>query len=605
MALLWMAGAAVAALHASQAPGLRHIVSAARALAAATAHAAPPFTQPAIQLARSTVLYDPLLPAAPAPPPHKPAAPPKEWKPELAAGTPPRVKKTIVAPAAEDVRAQAPAYARLVSPLKDLGALPLPERPSLEPEPAAIIRSTTHLVQVQVVVRDRRGPIAGLTQQDFQLFDDGEEREIGAFTAAAAKDVAPPVTMILIDRYPGPAGSDIIARHSVARVLDALPAGQPVAICTLDTDFHIISDASDSPQKRAKAVRDLWPVPGYPYSDHEPAQLQVLEALADQLGKLPGRKNLLWIGSEFPNAIESENPLRREHIVRVLHSLNVANVALFPIAMEGIVAPPHYASSTNPLDAFQSALRGLPARPKDWNSGADLQEWAHETNGYAAFHMDLETALQRIFEDSHASYTLGFYPSALDGTYHSLKVKVAHRGADVLSRQGYLASIPPEMESPASRGKALNMSGITFSTAPARNRTDDPGRLFFHTEIYARSLAEKADSVIALVYRIVDKNTGVRKYMSGEAGLTEYMRRGSPVIPFATRIRNELLKPGSYRLEVTVHDTAAPDYVVRTADFEIADKHHDGGKPSVQPQQQMVLAAQAAQVPAANRPERK
>jgi len=54
MALLWLTGIGVVALHASQTPGLRHIVSAARALATATAHVAPQLTQPAVEMARNT-----------------------------------------------------------------------------------------------------------------------------------------------------------------------------------------------------------------------------------------------------------------------------------------------------------------------------------------------------------------------------------------------------------------------------------------------------------------------------------------------------------------------------------------------------------------------
>jgi hypothetical protein len=212
--------------------------------------------------------------------------------------------------------------------------------------------------------------------------------------------------------------------------------------------------------------------------------------------------------------------------------------------------------------------------------------------------MDLTTALQRIFEDSRTNYTLSFDPAALDGTYHELKVKVARRGVDVFSRQGYLAGAEPQTGSSLPGSKALNIGWITFSATRASDRKaqedrqvltagpsqsipaagnpfDDSDGLFFSTEIYARSLAEKANSVIALAYRVVDRNTGVQKYSSGEAGLKEYIRPGSPVIPFVTRIRSESLKPGSYRLEVTVHDTAAPEYVVRTADFEIADEHHD------------------------------
>src|SRR6185437_12793949 len=152
------------------------------------------------------------------------------------------------------------------------------------------------------------------------------------------------------------------------------------------------------------------------------------------------------------------------------------------------------------------------------------------------------------------------------------------RGADILSRQGYMAGAAPRTESPVPDRRALSIGWITFSTAPSDNqpapdtRFDNSSPLFFSTEIYDRNLARKEGTAIALAYRVMDRNTGIEKYASGEAGLKESIRPGSPVIPFAARLRSESLKPGSYRLEVTVHDTSAPAYVVRTADFEIAEE---------------------------------
>jgi len=134
------------------------------------------------------------------------------------------------------------------------------------------------------------------------------------------------------------------------------------------------------------------------------------------------------------------------------------------------------------------------------------------------------------------------------------------------------------------RGKALHIGWISFSAAPAGDRPAQPATdtrfdnsqpLFFYTDIYDRSLASKGNPKIVLAYRVVDRDTGIEKYTSAEAGLNEYIRPGSPLIPFATQLRSEALKPGSYRLEITVHHTEAPEYVVRTADFEIADEHHN------------------------------
>jgi VWFA-related protein len=54
--------------------------------------------------------------------------------------------------------------------------------------PGSEIRVKTQSVEVTVVVRDARGhPIAGLTQEDFRVFDDGKERSISAFTVETFK----------------------------------------------------------------------------------------------------------------------------------------------------------------------------------------------------------------------------------------------------------------------------------------------------------------------------------------------------------------------------------------------------------------------------------
>ena len=59
-------------------------------------------------------------------------------------------------------------------------------------------------------------------------------------------------------------------------------------------------------------------------------------------------------------------------------------------------------------------------------------------------------------EDDEVVYTLGFYPSEqkLDGSYHSLSVKVARKGVEVHHRQGYLAS-DTKVYTPRQRREAM------------------------------------------------------------------------------------------------------------------------------------------------------
>jgi VWFA-related protein len=68
------------------------------------------------------------------------------------------------------------------------------------PTDSSAIRIKTTMVDVTVVVRDPKGqPIAGLTKDDFQIFDEGKQQKISLFTAELAhplvvKVTAPPTT---------------------------------------------------------------------------------------------------------------------------------------------------------------------------------------------------------------------------------------------------------------------------------------------------------------------------------------------------------------------------------------------------------------------------
>src|SRR5262245_61982953 len=95
-----------------------------------------------------------------------------------------RIRRALLLPLA------APALALAQSP---------PPQPTAERPPT--FTTTTRLVQVSVVVHDKDGkPVAGLTADDFQLFEDGKPQVIESFTVQSAGAGPGPL--------PAPAGND-------------------------------------------------------------------------------------------------------------------------------------------------------------------------------------------------------------------------------------------------------------------------------------------------------------------------------------------------------------------------------------------------------------
>ena len=91
--------------------------------------------------------------------------------------------------------------------------------------------------------------------------------------------------------------------------------------------------------------------------------------------------------------------------------------------------------------------------PNDAAQNMGLRHVAESTGGLGFFDTnDLRGSIEKAIEDTAVTYTLGFYPSetALDGTMHPLKVKVARKGVEVRYRDSYYALAaerdPPTLE---------------------------------------------------------------------------------------------------------------------------------------------------------------
>jgi len=348
-----------------------------------------------------------------------------------------------------------------------------------------VIRVNTRMVEVDVVVRNKNGAVVDLTKDDFTVLDQGKPQRIASFTVVSSRNAEKPAiplrpgevsnrvnsrgqeptgtTAILLDALNTAPEDQAYGRQQVMKYLGAAPKGEQLALYTVGQKLHVVTDFTDDPDILQKIVKASTPenvldtlgdqllaalsdtgdaitnamaqnsikeFQDQAIRNRASMTAEALQTIAKHMQGMPGRKKLIWISASFPaQTTDTRSHNGRptmEHmefsreIERAVHALNDANVAIYPI---------------DPRDPYNYGLKA---------TGIDAMNlFAVGTGGEAFYNIsDLVGAIKTVVEDSEVTYALGFYPVdvKLDGSYHSLNVKVDRRGLDVRFRKGYVAS---------------------------------------------------------------------------------------------------------------------------------------------------------------------
>jgi VWFA-related protein len=141
--------------------------------------------------------------------------------------------------------------------------------PAQEPQ---VFRAGTRLVEVEVVVRDKNGPVKNLTRDDFAVLDQGKPQAIAIFrnsatTRQAISSSAPlpagtvsnrqdsrgrpldGATVVLLDQLNTKIDYKAYERKQMVKFLRALSETDRIALYSLGKDLHILQDFTTDPQK--------------------------------------------------------------------------------------------------------------------------------------------------------------------------------------------------------------------------------------------------------------------------------------------------------------------------------------------------------------------
>ena len=350
-----------------------------------------------------------------------------------------------------------------------------------------MFRSGTRLVEVDVVVRDKHGPVAGLHGGRFlplrlqvagprlqgkspadRCLPRGQRcgdaaRASGYFVKAPGavsnrtRSNGEPVssaTVVVIDQLNSPYALKGYERLRVAEFLKSIGDQNRIALYSLGKDLHILQDFTDDPKKLMDAVAHIDSGDQLTFAQDDGGafagaeaqaqgdmkraiNLDAIRAIVRHMEGVPGRKNLVWIGQGLSGVF---NPPRGQPpIARFL--LGQANIAVYPVMVRSLMGLSNIASSRRapaPPGAFAIQMQ---------RANEDLgRSLGGEGFGDAA---DALTAVRAAEEDAKNYYVLGFYPADadLDGATHQLTLEVSKKVAKrpdltLHYRQVYLAAKP-------------------------------------------------------------------------------------------------------------------------------------------------------------------
>ncbi len=239
--------------------------------------------------------------------------------------------------------------------------------------------------------------------------------------------------------------------------------------------------------------------------------LGALQALAQQLGTLPGRKSVVYFSEGLPLTA-----VGKQQLLATINAANRSNVGIYVIDVTGLsmasraeagrqmlaAAAQAGANNVGPQSAGSTAGLGIPGgvaavsmtpaglvssaqvkagdRIEDINtsdSQGSLIELSKSTGGsYIGDSNDLRKQARRLIEDLAVYYEATFQPEnpKYDGSFHPLAVKMQRKGLTVQARNGYLA-LPP--------GTPPDVQPFEVGLVKSLSETELPKQLDFHTDV--------------------------------------------------------------------------------------------------------------------------
>ena len=329
-------------------------------------------------------------------------------------------------------------------------------------------RVTSNLVFLDVTVVDKKGRVvtSGLTKDDFAITENKKPQRIFSFDAPAtgAKTAEnAPATILVLDLLNTPSSDFAYGRDSIRRYLalqpDKLNSSTELMVLN-NTTLDMVQAYTRSRSDLVYELNHVPPAQPYKLSGGEWAgerlsqSIEALQQIALQNKGLPGRKNILWVGSGGPSILMDPADPRYDKSMRFFahgttNMLMDARMSVFLINPRGVQ------SAQDPNYFRIGRVNAFPAEDESegdpFAGTINFGLLVHGTGGmYFHDRNDVDAEIREAQELGSKYYTLTYQPPAGEPDARFRNIRVTLRDPDLLAmtKTGYYSPEEPTAADP-------------------------------------------------------------------------------------------------------------------------------------------------------------
>ncbi len=488
---------------------------------------------------------------------------------------------------------------------------PFSQRDTPAQPPIQTLTLSTRLVLLDTAVTDPQGkPVLGLTAKDFQVFEDKTEQRIISFDTPVNHTLPPtstiqtvfdpanptpfaqsPVNLLVLDEVNTHFSDTAYGVHSLIEYLRARPAtlAQPTAVLAVhDSHFDQLADFTLDRDHLIAVLKAHVPEQAWQLEQSMSAgegvgvrldlSLSALEQIVQHTARIPGHKNIIWVGAGFPSvdpaALTLGTNLALQHMLQhVTDVLLDARASLY--AIDPTTTLPTNTEITDPIQlAFASAAGGGARMLDPFDRTLDFDRLGPVTGGRVIRgNNGIANLVDQAVTTGSLYYTIGYRPtnaSLEPGKFRKIRIVCLRPGLTATTHDGYYTSDSPTSLTADTIGYDLNNAvtaaipflAIAFTADPTPARPAAPGDFTLHARAsdltwrHTPGDPDQKSTVEVLIAALTDKNKILAHTLNTETATTPVTtdtRSPDQRVRFATTLPNPL-PPKTTHLRLVIRD---------------------------------------------------